>query len=212
MMIRKCHKGEMQNIINVANRCFLPHRYNDFTFVNSVPSIYDNCHHDYSDIHFVIEEDNQMVAIGANLINEITLNSQNYKFSRVGTIGTIVEYRNRGYMREVMHAIDKDNLENNVIFSLLEGDRDRYKIYGYEKACLFANYSFFKNQLKFLKKDYNVKVREFEFNDFDAIYSLYLDKQKLILRTREDFLLYLNHGYNKLYTILCDDNIVGYFA
>ena len=119
MNIRKAHKGELDNIIFSANDSFIPHRNPNYTFVDSVPHIYNNYLHDYSDIHFIVEVDNQIVSIGANLINELKFKNETYKISRVGTISTLPEYRNKGYMAKIMEQINDENINTNIIFSVL---------------------------------------------------------------------------------------------
>ena len=201
MSVRKCHEGEIEKILEVANGSFIPDRDENFTFVNSVSYIYNNPNYDYSDSHFVVEENDKMIALGANLINELNIDGNNYKMSRVGTIGTLPEYRNRGYMRQVMNSIEEENINNDVVFSLLYGKRERYRHYGYEKACLFANYIFFKDQVKYFNNEYNVCIREYKETDLDEIYSIYLDNKTLrnaikIGNTETDYSRY--RPYNRL--------------
>lgn len=212
MSVRKCNLNEMENIIKLADKCFISNRDKGFSFVNAVPHIYSNSNHDYSDIHFFAENEKGIVGIGANLISNITLENNLYKISRVGTIGTLPKYRNKGYMKEIMDYIEKENIENNVIFSVLSGDRNRYKNFGYEKACLTCNCVYKKSQIKYLEGKYNIDVREYKVSDLDKIYDIYLDNNKLILREKDDFEVHLNNDARKLYTITLDNNVIGYYS
>ena len=209
MNVRKCVSGEMEKIIETANKCFIPHRDETFTFVNSVPYIYNNKSYDYSDIHFVIENDEGMIAVGGNLINNIKINNKLYTFSVVGTIGTLPGHRNKGYMKMIMEEIEKENVSENLVFSVLTGDRDRYNHYGYERSCISNNYVFTKNQV--FSNEYNVVVKEYK-DELDELYNVYLEHKKIIVRGKDNFLIHLNNNTNKLYVAYVDEEIVGYYS
>ncbi len=210
MNIRKAKKGELDSIIFAANSCFIPHRNPSYTFVNSVPHIYNNYLHDYSDIHFLVEDNHQIIALGANLINTIRLNNKNYKISRVGTIGTLTDFRGKGYMRQIMKKIDEENVNNNVIFSVLSGEDSLYNKYGYHKIFSCADFYVKTEKLSQLKDEFRISIREYIPRDLDLLYSIYKNNNALILRNKNEFLVHLDNNVYKLYTFLLDNKIVGY--
>lgn len=212
LQLRKCHKGELGSIIDIANRCFIADRSPDFTFINSVPHIYNNDIHDYSDIHFVVETDWQIVALGGNLISELNFDNKKYRFARVGTVGTLVNYRNRGYMRKIMSIIEQEDKNDDVVFSVLIGDKNIYNRYGYNGSCLSLKFFFNKFQLDHLKRKKGMIIRKYNNDDMEKIYQLYLNNQSLVLRNKEEFILHLNNNTNDLYVIIFNGETIGYYS
>ena len=213
MELKKCQNADKQKIIDVVNKSFAPDRKEGFTIKTSVPQIYDNKNFDFSGIHFVIEDNNkQFVAVVGNLISDICINDKIYKFSRIGSVGTIPSYRGKGCMKQLMSAVNEENVEKKVVFSMLCGKRNRYKNFGYERASLSCYYTFDKDQKRYLNNIHNIFIREFNKGDLDFIYDIYKQNQKFVLRDKENFEVHLNNFKNKLYSIVENDTIVGYIS
>ena len=213
MIIRKCVNGEMSRIIKVANAAFKPDRPKGYSFRYSVPHIYNNKKTDYSNIHFVAENDKkEFVSIGGNLIQNIQLKNEEYKFSFIGTIGTIPQYRHQGLMSQIVQEINNENIDNSVVFSILSGKRNRYQNFGYEHAGFQCLYTLDKQQENYLSKNKDISVKKFKNKDLDTLYQIYTDNQKFTLRNKDNFVIYLNNHNNKLYTIFDKSTIIGYLA
>lgn len=211
MNIRKCKAGEIEKIIDVADKSFKPDRSEGFTFKNSLPQIYDNPNWDYSENHFVAEnKDNKFVSVVGNLIDEIKVKDKPFKFSRIGTVGTLPDYRGQRLMKQLMAETDKENQDKEVVFSVLCGKRNRYNNFGYERAGWTCCYTFDKDQQRYLQNFYHLSIKPFEKSELDEIYEVYKQNQKFILRSKEDFQLCLNNKNKKLYTFIADNQIVGY--
>ena len=213
MIIRKCVNGEISRIIKVANAAFKPDRPKGYSFRYSVPHIYNNKKTDYSNIHFVAENDKkEFVSIGGNLIQNIQLKNEEYKFSFIGTIGTIPQYRHQGLMSQIVQEINNENIDNSVVFSILSGKRNRYQNFGYEHAGFQCLYTLDKQQENYLSKNKDISVKKFKNKDLDTLYQIYTDNQKFTLRNKDNFVIYLNNHKNKLYTIFDKSTIIGYLA
>lgn len=213
MIIRKCVKNEIDKIVKVADKAFAPDRKLDFTFKTSMPRIYNNDNKDFSNIHFVAENENgDLVGVVGNLIDTIKIKDKSYKFSRIGTVGVISEERGKGYMKNLMQAVNDENVKEKIIFSVLCGKRDRYKNYGYERSGLTCYYTFDKDQAKYFKNAFEVSFRLYKNTDLTDLYNIYLEKEKFILRDKQDFEIMLNNAKVKLFTLWKNDKIIGYFA
>lgn len=212
MKIRRCTNGEMEKILMVADKAFSTDRYDGFTFKKSMPSIYANEKIDYSCKHFVVENENgEFVAVLGNLLDKIEANSNFYKFSRIGSVGVIKNYRNLGYMKNLMKLAEEENIKEKVIFSILTGKRNRYNNYGYERLGYGLDFVFDKNQEKYLPANFDIKICEFNEKDFNEIYTIYKKNQKFVLRNKENFLYHNNNSKNKLFVLKLDEKIIGYF-
>ncbi len=213
MFIKKCEESDFQTIIKIADKAFKPERVAGFSFKKSKPQIYNNPNKNYANIHFLAYNDkNQPVAVVGNLIDKIIINKNPYKFSRLGTVGTIPDYRGQSYMKSLMSATNQEDLENEVVFSVLTGNRERYNHYKYERIGLTANYEFNKNQTKYLKHNQNISIKPFKEEFLETIYNIYRKNELFVLRDIFEFKLSLNNSHTKLYAICDSDKIVGYFA
>lgn len=213
MKIRQAKNGEISKILEVANNAFEPVRYKGYDFKVTMPQIY-NTKIDYSKIHFVCEEEKtkNLVSVGGNLIRKISLKNNKYLFSNVGTVSTLPKFQGNGYMSKIMNKIEEQNVRKKVVFSILTGDRKRYNNFGYEKVGFT-----FKLLLssKLVKCNNNsIVVKEFQKNQkiISQMYDIYLKNIKIILRSKEEFVLNLQAKGNLIFTLLKDEKVVGYFS
>ena len=209
--VRKARKGELEKIIDTANKSFIPVRYPGFDFKERMPKIYAK-NEDLSDIHFVVEEDNKFKAVAGNLINKLTLNDKEYPYSIVGTVSTLPSESNKGYMALLMKEIEKENIEKEVVFSMLTGKRQRYVTYGYERSGSRIVYTLNNHYFKFHNVEEEIEVREHTKEDVPSLYEIYKNNQPIILRNEEDFIIDLRISNSTIYTLLKNNKIIGYFA
>lgn len=211
VVVRRGRLGEMNKIIDVANKSFVPVRYEGFDFRERMPKIYAE-NKDFSDMHFIVEDNNSFKAVAGNLLKEVKLNDKKYLYSIVGTVSTLLEESNKGYMRMLMEEIEKENVEKGVVFSMLTGKRQRYNRYGYERSGSRIVYEVNKHYYKHNEVSGHLTIRKFIDSDLDTLYSIYLSNQPILLREREEFIIDLRISNSTIYTIIDDEQIVGYFA
>ena len=209
--VRKAHLGELEKIIEVANKSFVPVRYEGFDFRERMPKIYA-ANKDYSDIHFVLLNEGKMKAIAGNLINKLVLNEKEYPYSIIGTVSTLPEESNKGYMALLMKEIEKEDLQKDIVFSMLTGKRQRYNRYGYERSGQRILYVIDKHYYKHNPVDGSLTIRPYQEEDLDTIFSLYMNNQPIVNRKKESFILDLRISNSFIYTILKEGTIIGYFA
>ena len=212
IIVRKGKPGEIDKIVKVANSAFEGVRFKGFDFKQIMPKVYAT-DTDYSDRHFVAEDvvSKEIIAVAGNLINELEIDGKSYKYSILGTVSTIPAEQKKGYMKKVISAVDQECKDENVVFSMLVGDRKRYNYFSYEICGFRYEYVFSSRRYQ----DYysaDVRVSSFEQEDLDDVFQVYLDTQVLHLRDKEHFCISFKDPRKKLYTIRYKDNIVGYFC
>lgn len=204
-MIRVAMKNEIDKIVETANKAFVPVRYTDFNFKNRVAKIYAS-KYDYSDIHFVAVEDNQIVSVAGNLVNQI----EDVKYSFIGTVSTLPEYQNKGYMTRVINTIDQWNKDNEIVFSMLTGERKRYQNFGFEKTSYRYCFDFIKKH-SCIYQNNQISLLKTELEEALNLYDIYLKTQKVIVRNKDNFYEYIC-SYHTPYTIRYNNEIVGYLT
>ena len=127
IIVRKGKPGEIDKIVKVANSAFEGVRFKGFDFKQIMPKVYAT-DTDYSDRHFVAEDvvSKEIIAVAGNLINELEIDGKSYKYSILGTVSTIPAEQKKGYMKKIISAVDQECKDENVVFSMLVGDRKRY--------------------------------------------------------------------------------------
>ena len=211
VLVRKGKIGEMEAITNVANASFVPVRYQGFDFRNRMPKIYA-ANKDYSDIHFIVEDGSKIKAVAGNLLKTLVLNDKEYCYSIVGTVSTLPEESNKGYMALMMKEIDKENIEKGIVFSMLTGKRQRYIHHGYDRSGSRIIYDITSHYYKHNNVEGNVYIRNYEERDLDIVYEIYKSNQPIIVRNKEEFIIDLRISNSSIYTIVDDGKVVGYFA
>ncbi len=211
VIVRKAHLGELKEIIDVANKSFVPVRYKGFDFKERMPKIYA-ANKDYSDIHYVLLEDGKMKAVAGNLLKRICINNEEYPYSIIGTVSTLPNESNKGYMALLMKEIDCENKDKQVVFSMLTGKRQRYNHYGYERSGTRIFYEINTHYYKHNSIEGKLEIRPFINSDLDEIFEIYLSNQPIILRDKDSFILDLRISNSTIYTIIDKEEIIGYFA
>lgn len=204
MEIRKARINESNKIIEVANKVF------GIDFRKFMPKVYTK--DDFYKYHFVSLINDEIVGLSGNLINKIKVNNKEYKYSFIGTVSTLEDYRYKGVMKNIMQEIDKENIENDIVFSMLTGLRKRYSYYGYEKATQRFNYEISEYEIHLLNIKEGVTIKEYDESLLDEYYKIYLDNQILNLRSKEDFFLSILKEGVSLFSIYYKDELKGYFA
>jgi predicted N-acetyltransferase YhbS len=187
IIVRKGKSGELDKIVKVANAAFEGIRFKGFDFKQVVPKVYDT-DKDTSDMHFVAEDamTKEIIAVAGHLINNLEIDNKTYKYSILGSLSTIPSEQNKGYMKKVINAVDQECKDENLVFSMLVGDRKRYNYFNYEICGFRYEYVFSSKRYQ----DYysaDVRVSAYQPEDLDDVYKAYLDTQVLHLRDKENF-------------------------
>lgn len=210
MNIRRATAKDAKQIVYVANNAFEPVRYEGYDFKQTMPIVYKN--KDFVKTHFVCEENGNIIATAGNIIRDLKIGDVVCKFSNVGTVSTLPKHQGKGCMTMIMKEIEKENIEGNVAFSILTGDRKRYNHFGYEKAGFVYMLNVNKKLLN-VKECPEISISEYRGkNEDDVLYEIYASNDKINLRSKEDFSLGLKSRKHKIYVIKIADEIDGYFT
>lgn len=208
--IRKANAGEMPKILSCINQSFAFEKGKTFDISNSQPKVYQSTK-DFSNIHTVYEEDEKICCVVGNLKNNIHVDDNVYPFSVIGSVSTLPEFRSKGFMTNTLNAVIQENKNSGMVFSVLTGLRRRYNNFGFEK-CGFRYYFSFDNNFCSQKVNYDIKIIDFEDKYLDQIYKIYCESNKYILRNKKDFNLLLQTSYSKVFVLVIDSNVIGYFT
>lgn len=212
MEIVKAKDGQIKEIREFIDSVFKKDRDDSFSFLTEQGKIYNNQFKDYCSSHYLAIENNEIIGVGANVLRKFTFEGKEHLVSLVGSVSVREDYRNRGVMKMIMEAIDKENINNNVSFSLLTGRRERYRHYGYEKGPYSHLYTIDEYNLKNVEDLASIEVYMMKEEDSDIAYDIYLTKTQFPLRSKEEFYLTLKTYDSTPYVIRKDNEIEGYLV
>lgn len=209
--IRKAKEGEMFKILDCINESFSYDKKDAYDISNSQPKVYKNLN-DFSNIHTIYEENEKICCVVGNLKNNIHVDGKTYPFSVIGSVSTLPEFRNKSFMTQTLHAVLKENENSGMIFSVLTGLRRRYNNFGFEKCGFRYYFSFNKHICKNHKTNFKINIIDYEDKYLDEIFNIYSEQNQYILRNKSDFNLLLQTSYSKVFVLLIDACVVGYFT
>lgn len=220
-MVRKADtRMENQDILDFANMVFSM-EYGSIDFEELYPKAYSRecCH---IPIHHIIEEEGKIRALLDVYPVSLQLNGTkiSIKAAYIGTVAVHPRFRGKGYMTKLMQKAEEDARESGFDLMLVDGDRHRYRKYGFEKAG--TKYSFnvrFSNIWHHCRDIYTeeeLRVPKYRFEELDEnsayvpfLFDLYR-RRCVTARTKKDFFVCLQSNLAITYGVLIDECIAGY--
>lgn len=211
---------ENQDILDFANMVFSM-EYGSIDFEELYPKAYSRecCH---IPVHHIIEEDGKIKALLD--VYPITLklkgSEAGIRAAYIGTVAVHPRLRGKGYMTELMQRAERDAREKGFDLMLVDGDRHRYRSYGFEKAGI--KYSFnvrlsnISHRCRELYAEAELRAPKFSFEELDGeseaipfLFHLYM-RRSVTARTEENFFLCLRSNLAATYAVFEGEAVVGY--
>lgn len=138
----------------------------------------------------------------------------------IGTVSVHPDRRGRGYLTELMKYAWEDALAQGCAVMILDGNRHRYRPYGFERGGIRYSFHMAVRNLRHCCEElYDREAMEkpayrFEEIEEDSVYladmyALY-SRRNVTAREPEEFLLCLQSGYAVTYGVLKEDKFAGY--
>lgn len=211
---------ENQDILDFANMVFSM-EYGSIDFEELYPKAYSKecCH---IPVHHTIEEQGKLRALLD--IYPVTLKLSGSKMSikaaYIGTVAVHPKHRGKGHMTKLMQRAERDARKNGFDLMLLDGERHRYRHYGFEKAGM--KYSFnvrlsnIWHRCRELYSEEELRAPKYSFEEIDGesacmpfLFELY-QRRNVTARTKEEFFPCLKSNLAATYAVLMDKHAVGY--
>lgn len=211
---------ENQDILDFANMVFSM-EYGSTDFEALYPKAYSRecCH---IPVHHTIEEEGKIKALLDVYPVTLKLNGsdRSIRAAYIGTVSVHPKYRGNGYFTELMQRAEQDAVDNGFDLMLLDGNRHRYRYYGFEQAGVKCNFSMRISNLwhrcQELYPEKELFAPRYSFEEIDGesayipfLYTLY-QRRAVTARTREQFFLCLKSGLAVTYAVLEGKRPVGY--
>lgn len=211
---------EEQDILDFANMVFSM-EYGSIDFEELYPKAYSRkyCH---IPVHHTIEENGNIKALLD--VYPVTLrlsgSERNIRAAYIGTVAVHPKARGRGYMTELMQRAEKNAVQNGFDLMIVDGDRHRYRSYGFERAGIKYNFNVrlhhtwrccqeFYTQEELFAPKYSFEELDETSEYLPVLFGLY-QKRNVTARTMEDFFLCLKSNRAVTFAVLLDGAPTGY--
>jgi len=211
---------ENQDILDFANMVFSM-EYGSIDFEELYPKAYSReyCH---IPIHHTIIKNGKIRALLD--IYPVTMKQRDsgltVKAAYIGTVAVHPREREKGYMTQLMKQAEDDAVQKGFDLMLVDGDRHRYRSYGFERAGTKYNFNVRLNNARhrcveiYAEKALEKPKYSFEEIDEKSEYMLFLyalyGKRNVTARTKENFFQCLRSNLAVTYAVLTDGNVTGY--
>jgi len=197
---------DYDDVIDFGNYVFC-HDHGPHDFITTLPKLYKR-EYFMDGIHYLVREDNKIKAlIGAYQVeyeySSPDLGVTSLPGRGIGMVTVHPYHRSRGFMKELMNRAMEDMRLDNLVFSCLSGQRQRYGYFGYHPAGSVFNFKLYGNNIRHtLGKQWstNISLKSLESGEeamLDHIQALHYTKPIRMHRQRErlyDILLSMSSG------------------
>ncbi len=209
MKIRKATQQDMPQVIDVINTTFGQVRDYDFDIRDVQPKVYSSSQ-DYSDIHTIVEEDNKIISVAGCYKNCVNVSGKQYPFSILGSVATLPEYQGKGYFKKLISTVIENSQQQGDVFMMLTGLRHRYNYFGFEKCGFRYYFDIDINFCKYQDSLQGLTLVEYTKQDLDSIYNIFIQKNPVIPRQKQDFALTLKTSHSEIFVYKLNGKTIGY--
>lgn len=186
------------------------HRPHDFATL--LPKLYGDAA-DTSAHHFIIKEDGKLLAAILAYPVKMTIAGEEMMTIGVGSVSTHPRARGRGFMDDLLAAVDEHAKEVGAAFAVLGGNRQRYGYYGFELSGCHLSATLYRHNAVHAFKDADtaglslVPMLEEHVGKAAALHAA---QPSRLERPAEAFITILKNWNNNPMAILRDGRMIGY--
>ncbi len=136
---------------------------------------------------FVISEEGKMVSHVGLFPMEAIADGSTVKIGAIGDVATHPDYQGKGYMGKLMEFAATKMKEREIPLSILWGDTQRYRHYGWETAGRKIVFHLNRHSVKEMKVGKEFNLRGYEKKDLDKIMEIHEREPSRIKRSKEGF-------------------------
>jgi predicted acetyltransferase len=212
--IIRLSKKDYSEAIDFINMVFSMN-YCPYNFPEMLPVLYKPTE-EHMKCHYVIKEIGKIKALVGIYPAEIVINKNIFRMARIGAVSTHPNSQGKNMMKTLMEFATKKIKQDGYSIAYLEGLRNRYLYFGYEKCGYKMVFKLNKSNIKHsefpqrdltlekqIKEDYEVMVK---------LNNLYKKQSIYFKRKNKDFFDICRSWNNNLYVAREKDKVVGYLV
>ena len=136
---------------------------------------------------FVIRKDEKIVSHVGLFPMEAIVDGSELKIGAIGDVATHSNYQGKGYMGKLMDYSVEKMKEREIPLSILWGDTQRYRHYGWETGGRKIIFHLSQRSTKPIEVGKEFTVREYEYKDLDKLIEIHEKEPLRIKRSKKDY-------------------------
>lgn len=181
-------------------------------FATLLPKLY-GADADTTPHHFIVKENGRILAAILAYPVEMTIAGERLTAIGVGSVSTHPRARGRGFMDDLLAAVDEHAAQHKADFAVLGGNRQRYGYYGYDLAGCQVNATLMRHNAAHAFKDADLSglsLVQMSEEHADKAAALHTAQPSFCTRQRDQFITILKNWRNNPMAILRGKDMIGY--
>ncbi len=215
VQFERAKQEDHNELIDLANYVF-SHSSSPTDFPTLLPKLYKK-EYGFADQHYVAREDGKIRAAVGSYPMSMNVQDQTLKVKGIGMVCVHPYSRSTGYMKNVMKMAMDDMRKDDIDFSCLGGQRQRYQYYGFDVCGQSVKFLLDKKNVEHVYgKDFEAvfTFTPFTENEAEVKQALvwYESGPVSVVREPERFLDILRNWTCQVWRICKNDMFVGYLT
>lgn len=214
---RQSEMADFPLLIDFINYVF-SHSHYPHDFKKMVPKVYGDNPRENA-IHFIaFNESGQIIGVVGLLPLNFHIDDTILKCGFIGSVCVHPYYRSQGHMKKLMNMADDYLKANCFDLGILDGLRQRYEYYGYQKSGIHLSFEVNSDNIRHGLKDISIRdfhLIEITHNDdssLDYIFDLSSCSPVFVERNRDTLLYTMKNFESRLYVVTYQNKFIGYFT
>jgi len=212
--IIRLSRKDYSEAIDFINMVFSMNYY-PYNFPEMLPVLFKPTE-EHMKCHYVIKEEGKIKALLGIYPAEIVINKNIFRMARIGAVSTHPNSQGKNMMKTLMEFATKKIKQDRYSIAYLEGLRNRYLYFGYEKCGYKMVFKLNKSNIKhneFPKRDLILEKQiEEDYETMVKLNNLYKKQSIYFKRKNKDFFDICRSWNNNLYVAREKDKVVGYLV
>lgn len=180
-----------------------------------LPKIFEP-QHNPSAHNFVVIEDNKVKATAGLYSSSICIGTEELHCGGVGNVAVHPYSRSKGYMKSCMNMALDEMIKQDIDFSILSGQRQRYQYFGYENVGVIYKATINESNLRhvFREESFNeLEIKELSEDDIDLmneIVELHSSRKIKVKRPVNEFYNIATSWKSQIRAYFKNNELLGY--
>ena len=179
---KDCDNSRM---IDFINEVFFGDDENNTEFLKLLPKIYKDKYRPAYNNFVVQDADGTFRSAIGNFYNDMIVGGEALKTCCIGNVAVGKDYRNMGYMKELLKLSVDDMKQNGTDMAYLGGQRQRYGYFGFESAGVRYTFHFNRQTVKHAlhNEPSGLTLEKLSENDTETIHKIKALNEKLAVHS-----------------------------
>ena len=214
--VGRASEAQYEELMGVLDASFSFETEHD-RFISLLPKLYRREYRPWENNICVFEDGRIKAAVGLYYA-KYDVCGEELTYGGIGNVGVLPEARGKGYMKLAMNAAVQEMSQNGTDFGFLDGQRQRYRYFGFDNAGFCHIYQIRKDNLRHeygTDRQTSLRIEPIAAQDaqaLDFVYDCNLAREMHSVRSRAALHDLLLSWHSQPYALRRGNEIVGYYV